>query len=115
MKQFIVIACVLLGMVSCKTEEEAVTTTVEEQVEEPMEVTNRLVGIVHVSEEGCPVEIEAKMNSGEMLALYPIDLEDKYKVEGMRIRFTYAVSRAPQPDGCSADMTVSLSDVTRLR
>lgn len=115
MKQVIVIAFALLGMVSCKTEEEAVTTTIEEQVEKPAELTNRLVGIVHISEEGCPVEIEAKMNSGEMMALYPIDLEDKYKVEGMRIRFTYAASKAPQPAGCSAKMTISLSDVTRLR
>lgn len=118
MRQFIIGAFVLIGFISCRTQQEAVngvSSTTEEQTKEVIPATDRLVGTVHLSDDACPVYIEAKMNNGKMASMYPVDLEDKYKVEGMQIRFTYTLSKVAQPEGCNAETTVTLQDVTRLR
>ena len=74
----------------------------------------RVIGIVHVSETECPLYIEAKLVD-KSVNMYPMNLEEKYKREGMKIKFDYELSRGPQPENCELDMVVSLSDVTLMR
>ncbi len=89
------------------TAEETAESTEEEAVE-------RFVGVVHTSETGCLVTIE--MTAGDKTILcYPVNIEDKYKVEDMVLKFAYTESRAQQPEGCDADMVISISDVAIMR
>lgn len=92
--------------------EEVVTENSGEQTE--IDENYRIIGTVHLAE-GCGVYIEAETAPGEMKKLYPVNLEDEFKVEAAKIKFDYALSRAMLPEGCDADMTVSVTDVTRLR
>ncbi len=88
---------------------------VSDQTEEETVVNNfRMVGKVHLTDKGCMVYIDAK-GDGDSIKMYPVNLEDKYNVEGMLIRFTYRPSKAKQPKDCDCDMPVIVSDVTRLR
>lgn len=107
---------------SCGTQKEVANgtsegenTEVQTTVEEPNQDGNyRIIGVVHL-EDGCGAYIDAEVTPGEMKKLYPVNLEDQFKVEGAKIKFDYALSRAMVPEGCIPDMTVSVSDVTRLR
>ena len=84
------------------------------QIEEPpVDPVNRVLGTVHLNE-GCGVYIEVVTDEGMQL-FYPVNLDEVFKVEGARIKFEYALSRAMQPKGCSVDATVTVSDVTRMR
>lgn len=74
----------------------------------------RIVGTVHLSD-GCPYYIDAVEKDNKKVKMYPINLEEHMKKEGMRIKFDYDRSRAPQPAGCDAEMVVVLKDVTPLR
>lgn len=108
---------------ACGTAKETDPIVVEEVIEEvieeveseepPTDPVNRVFGIVHLNE-GCGAYIEVIDGENTQL-LYPINLDEAYKVEGTRIKFVYAMSRAMQPEGCSVDMTVTVTDVTRMR
>lgn len=78
------------------------------------ELENRVIGIVHVSETECPLYIEAKLTD-HAVKMYPMNLEDKFKNEGMKLKFTYELSRGAQPENCDIDMVVSLSEVSLMR
>lgn len=109
---------------ACGSQKEVATNSVnetkeevEEVVEETEEALNnnfRIVGTVHTTDKGCGVYIDAKMEDTSV-KMYPVNLDEKYQVEGMFIRFTYALSRAMQPSECDCSKVVSLSDVTPLR
>ncbi len=113
---FLFFACGSQKEVATNTVNET-TDSVEEAAEDAVEETTnnyRVVGTVHTTDKGCGVYIDAKAQDSS-LKMYPINLDEEYKVEGMFIRFTYAPSRAMQPKGCDCDRVVSVSDVTRLR
>lgn len=99
-----------------KDEIEETTEVVEETVEEVQEEAEnyRVVGVVHVSETDCPLIIEAR-NQTDTIMMYPMNLEEKYKKEGTRIKFTYTKSRGQQPENCDVDMVVALADLTLMR
>jgi hypothetical protein len=110
---------------ACGTEKEVAEVTVVEENTESAELqlegaeeetieNYRIIGTVHLAE-GCGAYIEAEVTPGEMKKLYPVNLEDQFKVESARIKFEYALSRAMLPEGCDAEMTVSVTDVTRIR
>lgn len=110
---------------SCGTQKELVDQSAQGDQEVPVEVEDnidpanndgnyRVIGTVHLAE-GCGVYIEAETSPGELQKLYPVNLEDQFKVEAAKIKFDYALSRAMLPEGCDADLTVSVTDVTRLR
>lgn len=103
------------------TDVENTAETVEEEVEETKEVMEgemdqnyRIMGMVHVDDGECPIWIEARGKDG-LLKIYPIGLDDKYKKEGMKIKFAYTKSMAQQPEGCDIDLVAVLSDVTLMR
>ena len=76
--------------------------------------TVSVVGTVHVSDTGCPLYIDAVAAEQEV-KLYPVNLEDKFKNEGMKLKFKYQPSKIQQPDSCPDAMPVTLSDVSLMR
>ena len=69
-----------------------------------------LIGTIHLGNSECPVMISTKEN-GSIKGYYPVNVDDSLKVDnvdGKKIIFTYALSRAPQPAGCDVDMTITL-------
>ncbi len=94
-------------------EKEAVESEIETVTEETSE-NYRVVGIVHTSETDCPIYIETRLKDSTV-NMYPMNLEEKYKRDGMRLKFDYALSRGAQPENCDVDMVVSMSDVTLMR
>lgn len=74
----------------------------------------RIIGVVHVSDTGCKLYIDAQ-EKDKKVKMYPVNLDEKFQKEGMRLKFDYAASRAPLPDGCDAAQVVSVSDVTPMR
>lgn len=71
---------------------------------------NELIGTIHLGNSACPVVISTKEN-GAVKGYYPVNIDDSLKVDnvdGKKIIFTYAQSRAPQPAGCDVDMTITL-------
>jgi hypothetical protein len=89
------------------------TEIVEEIVTEKSE-NYRVIGIVVLNEGNCPIYIKAKDGDRE-IRMYPMNLEAKYKVDGMKLKFAYERSRGAQPEECDIDMVVSMSDVTLMR
>lgn len=123
MKTLIILSIAAFAAACGTTKETTDPVVVEEVIEEvietvetdepPVEPFNRVLGTVHLND-GCGVYIEV-LDGLETKLMYPVNLDETYKTEGTRIKFEYARSRAMQPAGCSVDMTVSVSDVTRMR
>jgi hypothetical protein len=118
--KLIVVSLFLISLCSCcasrKASENKMSNVEETQTEVMTEIKAdiRYVGTVHVAETGCPLWIEVK-DSANVFNVYPVNLEDKFKNEGMRLRFNMITSRAPQPQGCSVQHAVVVSEVTLLR
>lgn len=94
---------------SCGAEKEALTNT------GPLPEDLRLVGKVRIGEkDACPFYLET-FEGGKSITMYPVDLDDTYKIEGVKIKFDYTPSRAMQPENCIVDKVVSLNNVTLLR
>ena len=94
---------------------DASTTASENEPEvSVMPIDTRIVGTVHVSDSGCPLYIDA-INGDKKSKMYPVNLNENLKKEGMRIKFSYALSRAPHPAECDAEQVVTVSDVTPYR
>lgn len=113
MKYLSILALALI-IFSCKVGEEIVEA--QDQVEDVAETVEdtRVIGLVHTSPTGCPYFIEAKTDDGP-LKMYPINLEDKFKVDGLRLKFNYNVVKASQPAGCDTDIAVELIEPTAYR
>jgi hypothetical protein len=92
-------------------------STSEEIVEsESLEVkieNYRIVGIVVTSDE-CPVYIDAT-EDGNSIRIFPINLDERFKVNGMRLKFDYKEVTEKIPLNCTADKVVELNDVTPVR
>ena len=70
-------------------------------------------GVVRINNNGCPVLIE--MIEGDLFSLaYPVNLDNKYKVDGKKISFQYTISRAQSVQGCGADKVIAVSNVKVL-
>jgi hypothetical protein len=118
--RFILIFAILAITFGCSTAKETPVSTekevkiVEEKIEEVKE-PEVLVGKVRVSKEGegCPLYIEAYRN-GEMFLVYPLNLIERYKLDGLKIKFTYTESKALLPDNCSDAVVVVLENTTLL-
>lgn len=75
-------------------------------------------GIIHMNENGCPYYIEITNCYVSHLAyyigkkVYPVELEEKYKKEGLEIQFDLYLSKAPSPTDCQIDYVVSLEKIS---
>lgn len=108
---------IFLLVLSCGMTKETIKEqpVIEEVVEEelPIDTNYRVVGTVHASE-AC-FYIETITATNEMKKLYAVNLEEIHKLEGVKIKFKYILSRAPMPKDCAAEIVVVVSDVTRMR
>ena len=75
-------------------------------------------GIVHLNEKGCPYSIEITNCYVSNLSyyigknVYPVDLDEKYRKEGLKVEFNLNVSKAPSPTDCQIDYVVSLENLS---
>ncbi len=74
-------------------------------------------GTIHLNESGCPYYIEINkclVSNIEYLGktIYPIQLDDKFKKKGLKLKFNLNLSRAPSPANCQIDYVVSLSNLS---
>ncbi len=117
MKHIIVLG-ILIFTFACGSHKESTheTEAIEEEIIDANDTSEnyRVVGIVHVSETECPLYIEAR-EKDKTINLYPMNLDEKYKKEGMKLKFEYAISKGAMPANCNADLVVSLTDVTLMR
>ncbi len=109
MKIFITLL-VALSFISCKSTKK----TSAQAMNEP---SNQLIGIIHVNENQCPIYIEIPENLNPSInvpykTVYPLNLKDGMKKKGLKVQFTYTVSKAMSPEGCSADAVVNLDEIT---
>lgn len=95
------------------TEEVMGVTEVSEVTEEIEQI--RIVGTVHVSESGCKLYIDARENNNSTFTIYPEDLDPRFQVEGMFLKFYYTKTETEIPAGCDLHMSAKLTDVTPLR
>ena len=73
----------------------------------------QVYGTVKVNRNNCPVYIEA-IEEGEITRMYPVNLDDSFKVDGQKINFDYTISKAKQPLDCPVDKVVTVYKVTKV-
>jgi hypothetical protein len=103
----VILFSVLLFSISCATHKEIVENGTFES--EQVQIAK---GTVCVSQEGCPVFITAKID-GALVKMYPVNLEEQFKIDGLKIKFSFNLSRAMQPENCKVDKVVSIENVTK--
>lgn len=115
MKQALYILSIAV-LAACGTQKNATSKSDDTTKTETTESSEnyRIIGVVHTSETGCKLYIDGKLKD-KTAKMYPVNLDEKYKKDGTRLKFAYQLSRAPLPEGCDAEMTVSVSDVTLMR
>lgn len=74
---------------------------------------DRMTGTVRIVN-GCGPLIDAKAGSYKITIL-PNNLDEKYQVEGMKLKFFFRNSSIPVPAACKADATGNVEEVTPLR
>ncbi|MFM7684185.1 MAG: hypothetical protein ACKO7P_15795 [Bacteroidota bacterium] len=80
--------------------------------------TTIYTGTVHLNNNGCPYYIEINQCFVSNLSyyigktIYPIQLDEKFKKEGLSLNFNLNVSRAMSPADCQVDYVVSLENVS---
>jgi hypothetical protein len=103
----VILFSVLFFSISCSTQKEIIENGTFES-----EAVQIVKGTVYISEEGCPVFITAKID-GALVKMYPVNLEEQFKIDGLKIKFSFNLSRAMQPENCKVDKVVSLENVTK--
>jgi len=101
----------VIALFACKSTKEVIKTQELSMLEES--ATIKTLGTVHLQSQGCDVVIEVEEN-GVKKIFFPFGIEEKFKVEGLRLKFVYILSRAPQPKDCTCDHVVVLSDVSAV-
>lgn len=94
---------VLLFLVACGTAQDASIGVRSE---------TRVVGIVHTNHGDCGLVI-ASENEGQELVFAPQNLEDKFKIDGMKLKFYYTPKKAAKGK-CKAT-SVTVEDVSIMR
>lgn len=85
---------------------------VQNEVVESTIDQNSFIGKVELNKTGCPILIRLE-DSGSQL--YPVNLDEIFKVDGAYLQFRFGPSRAMQPEECADVKVVSVSDVIRLK
>ena len=106
----IFIVCVLASCAATTKTTADVNTTSESIAND--DVTS---GIVRTEYKGCPALIETT-EDGQLVKLYPVNLDEAFKVNGLKIFFTYTPSKAPQPESCTLiNKVVSVENVSKVQ
>tara|TARA_R100000951_G_scaffold105375_1_gene99133 strand:- start:519 stop:860 length:342 start_codon:yes stop_codon:yes gene_type:complete len=83
-----------------------------EETQANMESTY-VIGQVYMEKDGC--EIFILTEGKEQEKLYPVGLDDMFRVNEAILQFEYDLSRAPLPEGCEDCRAVVLRSVTRVK
>jgi hypothetical protein len=110
MKLQLIFSCLVIAT-ACSTSKEVVVEEKKEVIVEQAEVTD-LVGKVRTSEE-CELYLET-YEGGKLVTMYPVNLDDNLKQNGVKISFTYILSKAKQPENCRVDKVVVLENVKQM-
>jgi hypothetical protein len=76
------------------------------------------MGTVHLNKNSCPYSIEINQCLVSDLSyylgktVYPVQLDDKFKKEGLSLNFNFTVSKAMSPTDCQVDYVVVLDNVS---
>lgn len=99
MKYMFILFC--MSMISCKSTQETQSFVQKEEIANDGKVT----GIIKITDKGCSPIIEAEEN-GVSVKMYPVNLPEDVMKSGIKIKFNYLPSRAPQPDACVMELKV---------
>lgn len=94
---------------TAKTQDKKETET-NEKVDDN---SNYIIGEVKLNHRDCEIVIVTEEDTPEKL--YPVSLDDMFKVDGAFLQFEFDPSRAPLPEGCEQTRAVVLRNVTRLK
>ncbi len=119
MKSFFIIPISVL-LFSCGTPKEVVTVVAEKATNSVEDIVKkpknyRFIGTVHLIKEDCGLYILTQTAPGKFEKLYPVHLAEKFKKEGVKIKFKYEFSKVLISKSCPADYTVTIEDVVRMR
>ncbi len=114
--RILIIALLVTGsaMYSCRTQKEVVENVEQPQ---PVETENsdeeRLVGVIDITEE-CGAVIRVVQGDVER-SYIPVNLEEKYKKDDMKVRFSYVPANVKQTGDCVFYTPITITDITFLR
>lgn len=110
MKYFL-ISIVCFGMIACKTSKEVDNY---EQIEQTAS-DGKVTGTIKVSNSGCSPIIEVQ-EAGDIVKMYPVNLDESLRINGVKIKFNYLPSRAQQPESCTFELkVVSIENVEVIK
>jgi hypothetical protein len=96
-------------ILSCKTQSNTAVVG-----ESQTESSPKYTGIVHINKDNCPnyVELLSGPEIESPKKVYAMNLAKKYLKEGKKLHFNFTYSKAMNPEGCSVEAVVILSDVS---
>jgi len=103
-------------LASCATSKKVTNTSTDvSTTSESIANDDATSGIVRTQYKGCPALIEIT-EDGQMVKLYPVNLEESFKVDGLKIFFTYIPSKAQQPESCTLiNKVVAVENVSKVK
>lgn len=101
----------LLVATSCGTAEDS-AKVVEQPQESVADESNNSIGKIILSDKGCAVKLILEDDNA---CYFPVNLDEKFKVDGAYLQFQKYPSRAPLPSGCESCRAIQLENVVRLK
>lgn len=108
MKSIYSILLIFLFM-ACETPKQV---TVSSESSEEKDEASYSIGQVFLNDADCEVYIRLE-NSG--MKLYPVGMDEMFKVNQAWLQFRFTFSRAPQPEGCGDARAAALTEIVRLK
>jgi hypothetical protein len=109
----IILATLLISCITSKQTSSAYPDKpTEESVTPEIIDENTFIGIVHLNKEGCDLLIVLE-DSGA--TLYPVGLDEMFRLEGAALQFKFGPSRAMLTEGCEKTKAVVLREIVRLK
>lgn len=96
---------------STDTEQGSSSVTPESAEETMAEETAsylEMKGTIRLSNKGCEQLVELKTESGQLVLLYPMNLDNAFKKNGLEVTFTYKKIAGSLPEGCQAEQLVQI-------
>lgn len=99
---------------SCRTPK-----NVEENGKETVDHGSEPVNLDHISgtvrlTDDCGAYLEV-IQGDVAHSYYPVNLDERFRVEGMRLKFAFEISKTKPPVACPNFEPITISDVTPLR
>lgn len=108
-----IVILLFAGMVqSCRTPKEQEEQVVVDHGSEPTTAVH-ISGTVRVTDD-CGAYIEV-IQGDVAHSFYPVNLDSRYQVDGIRLKFQYETSATKPPVACPNFEPITVSDVTPLR